>query len=116
MNKEVSLFWEIAIPIITGKSAAGEVLPSYTALADRNRISVNTVDRVMFSLRMSGFIEGRQGENTYVSDRWKMSWKDRIRLITTELDITSLESYPSLATPAAEKRYTLRTLGTRMDR
>lgn len=115
MSKEARLFWTIASPIIHGTLQTNDVLPSYSQLANYFDVSINTISRTAFALRMCGFVYGKQGEGMYVSNLWETSWEDRSILPTNVLDTTLVEDFLDLVGTAGGNQTTPHTRLTRTE-
>lgn len=71
------MFRSIAESIVSGHLPLGRQLPTYATFEDLYEVGNGTVSRVMFALRMCGFVRGVPGGHTYVSDEWRSTLQER---------------------------------------
>jgi DNA-binding GntR family transcriptional regulator len=76
-----------------GTLAAGERLPSETALAERYRISVPTMRQAIGVLRAEGLIESRHGIGTFVKETRRLQRRSRQRYGRARADQLLLTSH-----------------------
>jgi hypothetical protein len=79
MSKEERMFHDVRELVMNSTVSVGDRLPSYSSWVRKYQISAATVSRVVFALRMCGFVYGLQGEGIFVSDTWKNTWIERVK-------------------------------------
>lgn len=58
---------DISARIRSGELKPGEKLPSYRELADQFELSISTIMRAYWLLKVQGWVVGHQGKGTYVA-------------------------------------------------
>jgi GntR family transcriptional regulator len=79
--------------VAAGRLAAGEELPAIRVLAERLTVNPNTVARAYRELEISGVVEKRRTNGTYVSSaRSPLAHRERVKILTERIDALLAEA------------------------